>query len=83
LGQYSCRLPFVVRHGALHAPGEAIEVVQQWRTYAAGKWVLGGAANGGNGSEVDNSAATIVVDAALMTYTDVGKVVTHYRPCRT
>jgi hypothetical protein len=33
----------------------------QRRTYAVGKWVLGGAANGGNGGEADNSAATIAV----------------------
>jgi hypothetical protein len=55
----------------------------QRRTYVAEKWVLGGAANSGNGGEADNSAATISVVVALMTYTDVEKVVTHYRRCRT
>jgi hypothetical protein len=55
----------------------------QRRTYAAGKWVLGGATNGGNGGEADNSAATIAAAVALMTYADVERVVTHYRLCRT
>jgi hypothetical protein len=55
----------------------------QRRTYATGKCVLGGAANGGNGGEADNSATTIAAVVALMTYADVEKVITHYHRCRT
>jgi hypothetical protein len=40
----------------------------------AGRWILGGGTDGGNGGEADNSTATAVVAAALTAYAEVEKM---------
>jgi hypothetical protein len=56
---------------------------KEHHTYAAARWILGGSADGGNGGEADNSAASATFATALTTYAEVEKNIANYHRRRT